>query len=446
MFRGDQALERLLSTIQPGAHVLDVGSGIGAHADMIRKAGRSVTTISLSPPADYVGDFLLWRSMKNDFDAIWACHVLEHQVDPGAFLRACRSRLRDGGVLAVTVPPLKHAVVGGHVTLWNAGLLLYHLILAGFDCRNARVGSYGYNISIIVERTADIALPELAGDGGDVALLAPWFPCTVWEGFDGRLPNINWDKNANTEPAAPPEDAPEHVAILGLGPSLESYVDIVKRFGNRRRFADEVWAINAVADVIQCDRVFHLDDVRIQEIRAAAKPQSNIAAMLDWLKRHPGPVYTSRPHQDYPGLVAFPLQDVINNLGYGYFNSTAAYAVAYAIHIGVKRISLFGLDFSYENSHQAEKGRGCVEYWLGYARARGIEICVSAMSSLMDGNVPKCEQLYGYDTVDVEIDANDDDDVIVLFKPKATLPTAAEIEARYDHSKPTVSPELLQRA
>lgn len=226
--------------------------------------------------------------------------------------------------------------------------------------------------------------------------------------------------------------APRHVVILGLGPTLESYVDIVKRMGARRAFADEVWAINAAADVIQCDRVFHLDDVAIQEIRAAAKPESNIAAMLGWLKTHPGPVYTSRAHKGYPGLVEFPLEDVINNLGYAYFNGTAAYAVAFAIHIGVKKISLFGCDFTYQNSHHSEQGRACVEYWLGFARARDIEICVAGDSSLMDAC--EGEGLYGFDAVKVEIDAADDGPVSVKFTPLEVLPTAAEMEAKYNHA------------
>ena len=61
-----------------------------------------------------------------------------------------------------------------------------------------------------------------------------------------------------------------------------------------------------------------MDDVRIQEVRAAAAPQSNIANMLAWMRRHPGPILTSRiPEPNaYPGLVAFPLEPVINALGY----------------------------------------------------------------------------------------------------------------------------------
>lgn len=239
-------------------------------------------------------------------------------------------------------------------------------------------------------------------------------------------------------PAAAPESpAPEHVVLLGLGPSLEAYVDVAKRMGSRRAFADEVWAINAAADVIQCDRVFHMDDVRVQEIRAAAAPDSNIAAMLTWLKTHPGPVYTSIAHPDYPGLEAFPLQAVMNALGPecpGYFNSTAAYAVAFAVAIGVKQITLFGFDFTYANSHQAEQGRACVEFWLGFAKARGIRIGLPNSTSLMDAVTTREARFYGYDGALITSAYDDDGQITLTFEPQA-LPTAAEIEARYDHSR-----------
>lgn len=238
---------------------------------------------------------------------------------------------------------------------------------------------------------------------------------------------------------------PDHVAILGLGCSLEVYLDHVKRLGGRHAFCDEVWAINAVAGVLQCDRVFHMDDVRVQEARVAAAPDSNIARMLEWLRKHPGPVYTSRPHPDYPGLVAYPIEDVINSCGWSYFNSTAAYAVAYAVHIGVKQISLFGFDFTYVNSHKAEKGRACVEFHLGIAAARGVRIGIPKNTSLMDSCAPIQERMYGYDTVDLEFIGEDGDGpVTVKMTPHDRVPSALEIEDRYDHSKPTVRPEFLK--
>lgn len=230
--------------------------------------------------------------------------------------------------------------------------------------------------------------------------------------------------------------SPARVAILGLGPSLEAYVDVVKRLGARASLVDEVWGINAVADVIRCDRVFHMDDVRVQELRAAARPDSNIAAMLGWLKTHPGPIYTSVPHPDYPGTIAYPLEAVMNAVGgLAYFNSTAAYAVAYAVYLGVQKLYLFGCDFTYPNAHQAEKGRACVEFYLGLGRARGMEIGLPAATSLLDGCAARDERIYGYDGMDLAFAREAEGAPLrVSFTPRP-LPSADEIEARYDHSK-----------
>ena len=85
----------------------------------------------------------------------------------------------------------------------------------------------------------------------------------------------------------------KHVTILGLGPSLSQYADVCKRLGGRRAFSDEVWGINALGDIFMCDRIFHMDDVRVQEQRAKAAPQSNIARMVEWLKTTTTPVVTS---------------------------------------------------------------------------------------------------------------------------------------------------------
>lgn len=167
--------------------VLDIGSG-GGHAEVFRKHGKEVTTVNLYE-ADYVGDY---NEMElGTFDCLWASHVLEHQPNPNLFLKKCFRDLNENGWLAVTVPPLKHEIVGGHVTLWNAGLLLYQLILAGFDCSKANVKTYGYNISVIV-RKKHLSLPTLRMDFGDIETLAPYFPIPVRNSFDGRILEVNW--------------------------------------------------------------------------------------------------------------------------------------------------------------------------------------------------------------------------------------------------------------
>lgn len=195
--RGSEALQRLLM-LHDVQTVLDIGSGAGEHAKIMRAHGKTVTTVSLEEPSDVIGDYLT-ADIGSGFDAIWASHVLEHQPNVGAFLRQCFSDLREEGVLAVTVPPHKDNIVGGHLTTWNAGILLYNLIVAGFDCSQARVsGCYSsgpsyppYNISVIV-RKRRAELPALRFDGGDVARLARFFPVDMTDGFDGRLPPIRW--------------------------------------------------------------------------------------------------------------------------------------------------------------------------------------------------------------------------------------------------------------
>lgn len=242
---------------------------------------------------------------------------------------------------------------------------------------------------------------------------------------------------------------PGHVVIIGLGPSAEQYIDLTKRMGGRKAFADQVWAINGLGDIVQCDLVFHMDDIRVQMLRAEAKPQSNIAVMVDWLRTTRKPVMTSRAHADFPALMEFPLQDVINDLGYAYFNGTAAYAVAYAIYRGATKISLFGCDFSYEKSHHAEKGRGCVEFWLGVAAARGIELGFADQTSLMDTidepRDPTFLNVYGYDFDHVRVETVDGL-ARIRFEPRPDPPTAAAIEDRYDHSKHSVSPKIMAKA
>lgn len=168
--------------------VLDIGSGSGEHADCFRANGHKVITVDLGN-ADVCGDFNYITLPK--VDLVWCSHVLEHQLNPNDFLVKCFELINDDGWFCVTVPPLKHEIVGGHVNLYNAGLLLYQMIVAGFDCSQAMVKSYGYNISVIVQKKA-ANLPSLKMDFGDIETLSPFFPMPVINGFNGQIEEINW--------------------------------------------------------------------------------------------------------------------------------------------------------------------------------------------------------------------------------------------------------------
>ena len=108
-----------------------------------------------------------------------------------SFLMTLAQDCKPGGVLAITVPPFKHDIVGGHLSVWNAGLLAYNLVVAGIDCSAIRVKKYGYNISVIV-RNNRITLPRLANDSGDLETLRRYLPGFVQTNVSGDIDQWNW--------------------------------------------------------------------------------------------------------------------------------------------------------------------------------------------------------------------------------------------------------------
>ncbi len=96
---------------------------------------------------------------------------------------------------------MKQEIVGAHVSLWNPGLLLLRLVLAGFDCSEASVLVYGYNISVVLtKKTIDANdLAGLSHDRGDLLMLKRFLPDGINYrpidrdvSFDGRIRRLNW--------------------------------------------------------------------------------------------------------------------------------------------------------------------------------------------------------------------------------------------------------------
>lgn len=403
--------EWVAKNLPPESLVIDLACGVGYGTNIMANAGHRVLGVDKDKDAlEYAHknwnhknaqfgkvDAEGLHAKLGDFDAAVCFETIEHVSDPVPLLRSLR---QSANCLIASVP--------------NENVMPYiH--------EDGKTTAFHYR--------------HYTPEEFELLLNVTGWEVAEWWGQEGPESEVVRDTMGRTIIAVcrPSRVVPEHVVILGFGPSLDEYTNIVKRCGKRQRFADETWAINSLGGIFDCDLVFHMDDVRIQEIRAKERPDSNIAAMLEWIKDSKVPIITSRAHPDYPALEEFPLEDVMNNLKYDYFNSTAAYAVAYAIHLGVKKISLFGVDYTYPNAHDAEKGRACVEFWLGRAAERGIKISVPKKSTLMDALHTQAERFYGYDTVNVSLHLVDDK-IQVDFTEIEKLPTAEEIEAKYDHS------------
>jgi hypothetical protein len=188
--------------------------------------------------------------------------------------------------------------------------------------------------------------------------------------------------------------APYVVAIVAMGPSHADYVRECISKSSRRGVADETWAINAMAGIIEHDRAIIMDDLPYFA-KAAREANPSLAGYQDWLAKHPGPIYAQRKYAEFPGAIPYPLEGVLNDLGYAYFNTTVAYAIGLAIAMEVKHMKLYGIDFTYANNRGfAEAGRACVEYWLGVAISRGIRVTIAPSSTLCDQ--ANGRQLYGW--------------------------------------------------
>lgn len=188
-----------------------------------------------------------------------------------------------------------------------------------------------------------------------------------------------------------PDLTGKKVAIVAMGKSHAQFV-LAKTHSNP---IDEVWAINAMAGVVFHDRVFMMDPASRFLDSDDAGTQTGI--MRSVLASHPGPIYTCELDSRCPGLVGFPLDEVMNACGTGYFNNTVAYAIGYGIAAKVAEMHLYGIDFSYKKVvHFAEAGRACCEFLLAKAMERGIKIGIAHESSLLDSNEPVQSKLYGY--------------------------------------------------
>ena len=141
---------------------------------------------------------------SESFDAVWCAHVLEHVLNLHNFLIKINREIREGGLLAITVPVFHENIVGGHINFFHEGLLLYRLILAGFDCSDAMVSRYLSEQLSVITRVKKIKnMPKLKYDNGDIETLSEFFPLITYrdstvpvkafQRFCGSNISVNWD-------------------------------------------------------------------------------------------------------------------------------------------------------------------------------------------------------------------------------------------------------------
>ncbi|QAT41916.1 class I SAM-dependent methyltransferase [Aminipila luticellarii] len=215
-FLGYEAIKLLLQEYQFES-VLDIGCGEGLQSDYFLSHGKKVTAINnldndyfhKETRIDAIIDDFNNHTFSEQFDCIWCSHCLEHQRNPGHFLDKIFSALKENGVLAITVPHAETTICPGHVSYWDAGRLIHHLLLAGFNCRDIRIKAYGYNLSVVLEKHSIDVSSELNCWGDlDFRRVKRLFPEDVikyvdhyneWGSFIfyGDIIEMNWENPEN---------------------------------------------------------------------------------------------------------------------------------------------------------------------------------------------------------------------------------------------------------
>ncbi len=191
---GANALLGLLSSHNDHfSNVLDVGSGGGEHTRFLRFFGKDARSIDLHEDADYQGDFATYEFPKK-FDAIFCSHVLEHQRNVGHFVEKLYDSLADDGILAISVPCHdRQHLLGGHITNWNSGLLVYNLVLGGFDCRQASIYQH-LDVNLVVRKKPARGLDVRSSAAWTpVVDLQEFFPFPICEGGNAEVESVNWN-------------------------------------------------------------------------------------------------------------------------------------------------------------------------------------------------------------------------------------------------------------
>ena len=219
----------------------------------------------------------------------------------------------------------------------------------------------------------------------------------------------------------PTGKTPAIVDIVACGPTLRSYNAMRFDYSPIAPDPDEVWTLNKALRTVKADLIFIMDDL-VGEYGKSDRYRSDIdnleipviTSIIDSEVMNIYPNITNPVNRLLP---KYPLNQVVNHVGLRvlhsrgpsisvdavkhagdiaayYLHNSIPYMLAYALFIGVKRVQLFGADYTFPGMAAREDDRANTEYWVGLLRAFGVEVFVTHDTTLLSMN--KQPWLYGY--------------------------------------------------
>ena len=185
------------------------------------------------------------------------------------------------------------------------------------------------------------------------------------------------------------------VAIVGCGGSCGAYLieglATVEVDPNKH---DQVWALNHMCLAIKHDLGIIIDDIPLVK--------DTCPVLHEYMETTETPYLSAFATGTFKSNQQFPLDVVVTAINDDLLNNVGCYAIAYAIAIGVERMTLFGMDYFWDMTMNYERGGPAVAYLIGLARGRGIEVNITAPSPMLQTNTVRIidgrarRQLHGY--------------------------------------------------
>jgi SAM-dependent methyltransferase len=179
--------------------VLDVGVGKAQHAHCFLAQGCSVTGLDPAPPQlehpnyEHIhSGYEIAGLGDRQFDMVWCSHTLEHIPNIQHFLIHLRKWVKPGGWLFIAVPSSRqNRFHVGHCTLWTPAHLVYNLVCAGWDCKDANWYTEYLSIGLCVQRVDDIDMSGRTALPSEVFWLNEYSPIRIYH-EDGAWWGNNW--------------------------------------------------------------------------------------------------------------------------------------------------------------------------------------------------------------------------------------------------------------
>jgi hypothetical protein len=163
----------------------------------------------------------------------------------------------------------------------------------------------------------------------------------------------------------------------------------------------EIWGINAIRFewVERWHRMFNLH--KYQLLRDYGWP---VGAEGRWCaKNRSVPFYSMDPWPDkrifnwhqFP-YEAMASSAVLTSARNNYHCNSFDWLMAYAIYCKFDAVDFYGVNLALDGREQLSS-RACLEYWIGFAEARGIQVRLIKSDLFYAYNLVKSEKIYGLD-------------------------------------------------